>query len=109
MLANLARSKKEALQTTHFLRDIVKELADVRAVALSTSRTAQRELIESLALPIARLDIWAVAKLIRAIETGEADEYATNPNEAYLIPVQQGSEWKIPGPARPTGRTCSRP
>ena len=39
-----------------------------------------------------------MAKLIRATETGEADEYATNPNDAYLLPVQQGSEWKIPIP-----------
>ena len=99
LLANLARSKKEALQTTHFLRDIVEELAAVRTVALNTSRTAQRELIEMLALPIARLDTWAVAKLIRAIETGTTDEYATNPNEAYLIPVQQGSAWEIPVPS----------
>ena len=99
LLANLARSKKEALQTTHFLRDIVEELAAVRTVALNTSRTAQRELIETLALPIARLDTWAVAKLIRAIETGMADEYATHPNDAYLIPVQQGSGWNIPVPS----------
>ena len=99
LLANLARSKKEALQTTHFLRDIVKELAAVRAVALNTSRTAQRELIETLALPIARLDTWAVAKLIRAIETGVTDEYATHPNDAYLMPVQQSSGWKIPFPS----------
>ncbi len=99
LLANLARSKKEALQTTHFLRDIVAELSAVRTVALNTSRTAQRELIETLALPIARLDTWAVAKLIRAIATGAADEYATNPNDAYLIPAQQGSAWKIPVPS----------
>lgn len=99
LLANLARSKKESLQTTHFLRDIVGELAAVRTVALNTSRTAQRELIETLALPTARLDTWAVAKLIRAIETGTADEYATHPNDAYLIPVQQDSGWKIPVPS----------
>lgn len=98
LLANLARSEKESLQTTHFLRDIVKELATVRTVALKTSRTAQHELIETLALPIARLDTWAVAKLIRAVETGATDEYATNPNDAYLIPIEQGSGWKIPVP-----------
>ena len=98
LLANLARSKKEALQTTHFLRDIVGRLAGVRAVALDTSRSAQRELIEELGLPIARLDTWAVKKLIHAIETGSADEYNTHPNEAYLIPVEQGSDWQIPIP-----------
>ncbi|MXV81972.1 M28 family peptidase, partial [Candidatus Poribacteria bacterium] len=98
LLANLARSKKEALQTTHFLRDIVGRLAAVRGVALNTSRSAQRELIESLGLPIARLDIWAVEKLIHAIETGSTDEYSTHPNNAYLIPVQQGSDWQVPIP-----------
>ena len=98
LLTNLARSKKEALQTTHFLRDIVKRLAVVRTVALKTSRTAQSELLETLAMPIARLDTWAVAKLAHAIETGAVDEYATHPNDAYLLPVQQGSDWKIPVP-----------
>ena len=98
LLANLSRSKKEALQTTHFLRDIVKELTDVRTVALNTSRTAQSELIMKIGLPIARLDTWAIGKLIQAIETGAIDEYATNPNDAYLIPVQQSSGWKIPVP-----------
>ena len=98
LLANLARSKKEALQTTHFLRDIVKQMANVRSVALNTSRIAQRELIETLALPVARLDTWAVEKLIQAIETGATDEYATHPNNAYLIPTEQASGWKIPVP-----------
>ena len=98
LLANLARSKKEALQTTHFLRDVVGRLAEVRTVALNTSRTAQVELIETLALPTARLDVWAVNKLIRSIETGEVDEYAKHPNDAYLLPEQQGSDWYVPVP-----------
>ena len=98
LLANLSRAKKEALQTTHFLRDIVKELTDVRTVALNTSRTAQSELIMAIGLPIARLDTWAIEKLVQAIETGAIDEYATNPKDAYLIPVQQSSGWKIPVP-----------
>ncbi len=98
LLANLARSKKEALQTTHFLRDVVGRLAEVRTVALNTSRTAQTELIETIALPTARLDVWAVNKIIRAVEAGEVDEYAKHPNDAYLLPEQQGSDWYIPVP-----------
>ena len=98
LLANLARSKKEALQTTHFLRDVVGRLAEVRTVALNTSRTAQTELIETVALPTARLDVWAVDKLMRAIEAGEIDEYAKHPNDAYLLPEQRGAEWYIPVP-----------
>ena len=98
LLANLARSKKEALQTTHFLRDIVGRLAEVRTVALNTSRTAQTELIETIALPTARLDVWAVDKIIRAVEAGEVDEYAKHPKDAFLIPEQRGSTWYIPVP-----------
>ncbi len=98
LLANLARSKKEALQTTHFLRDIVSRLAEVRTVALNTSRTAQTELIETIALPTARLDVWAVNKIIRAVEAGEVNEYAKHPNDAYLVPEQRESTWYIPVP-----------
>ena len=103
LLANLARSKKESLQTTHFLRDIVQRLAAVRAVALDTSRTAQRELIEQHALPIARLDTWAVDKLVRTLAPDapkgeEIGQYGTHPSTAYLIPVKRGLNWEIPIP-----------
>ena len=32
------------------------------------------------------------------METGAVDEYAKHPNDAYLLPVQQGSDWYIPVP-----------
>ena len=99
LLANLARSKKEALQTTHFLRDIVQRLAEVRTVALDTSRAAQRELIETLALPIARLDTWAIDKLISSVETATQSRYSAHPNDAYLLPEQRGDGWYVPVPA----------
>ncbi len=99
LLASLARAKKEALQTTHFLRDIVQKLADARTVALQTSRQAQRELIDTLALPIARLDTWAVEKLIRDIAREDNPAtYKTHPNTAYLIPERRGSDWYIQTP-----------
>ncbi len=98
LLANLARSKKEALQTTHFLRDIVQRLAEVRTVALDTSRAAQRELIETLALPIARLDTWAIDKLISSVETATQSRYSAHPNDAYLLPEQRGDGWYVPVP-----------
>lgn len=99
LLANLARSKKEALQTTHFLRDIVQRLAQVRTVALDTSRVAQRELVEMLALPIARLDTWAVDKLISSVENVTQSRYSAHPNDAYLLPEQREDGWYIPVPA----------
>ncbi len=98
LLANLARSKKEALQTTHFLRDIVQRLAEVRTVALDTSREAQRELIETLALPIARLDTWAIDKLISSVETATQSRYSAHPNDAYLLPEQREDGWYVPVP-----------
>ena len=97
--ANLVRFEKEALQTTHFLRDIVNRLGQIRTLALDTSRDAQQELIESIALPIARLDIWAIDKLIRELEADEiGGAYGTHPNTSYLLPLKSGSDYNIPTP-----------
>lgn len=97
--ANLVRFEKEALQTTHFLRQIVKRLAQIRTSALDTSRIAQQELIDTIALPIARLDIWAVDKLMREVEAGEIDDhYGTHPNSSYLLPEKNGSDYEVPTP-----------
>ncbi|MCG9129153.1 LysM peptidoglycan-binding domain-containing protein [Candidatus Poribacteria bacterium] len=97
--ANLVRFEKEALQTTHFLRDIVNRLGQIRKDALNTSRDAQRELIDSIALPTARLDIWAIDKLIKELESDKiGDSYGTHPNTSYLLPVKSGSDYSIPTP-----------
>ena len=97
--ANLVRFEKEALQTTHFLRQIVNKLGQIRASALVTSKKAQQELIEDIALPIARLDTWAVDRLIRELDTNEiGDKYGTHPNYSYLLPVKSGSDYQVPTP-----------
>ncbi len=97
--ANLIRFEKEALQTTHFLRHIVQRLAQVRTSALDSSRTAQRELIETIALPIARLDTWAVDKLERELQAGKlSDGYGTHPRTSYLLPVKRNDGYEIPTP-----------
>ena len=97
--ANLIRFEKEALQTTHFLRHIVQQLAQVRTSALESSRSAQRELIETIALPIARLDTWAVDKLMRELETDKlSDGYGTHPKTSYLLPTKRNDGYEIPTP-----------
>ena len=97
--ANLVRFEKEALQTTHFLRQIVNRLGQIRTSALVTSKKAQQELIEDIALPIARLDTWAVDRLIRELETKEiSDKYGTHPNFSYLLPVKNGTDYQVPTP-----------
>ncbi len=97
--ANLVRFEKEALQTTHFLRQIVNKLGQIRSSALVTSKKAQQELIEDIALPIARLDTWAVDRLIRELDTKEiSDKYGTHPNYSYLMPVKNGSDYQVPTP-----------
>ena len=68
---NLAKYKKDALQTTQFLRSVVRRVDNLRSQALKESRKAQRDLIENIALPMARLDEWAITKL-------EADLAAKN-------------------------------
>ena len=97
--ANLVRFEKEALQTTHFLRQIVNRLGQIRTSALVTSKKAQQELIEDIALPIARLDTWAVDRLIRELDTKEiSDKYGTHPNYSYLLPIKNGSDYQVPTP-----------
>lgn len=97
--ANLVRFEKEALQTTHFLRQIVERLGQIRTSALDTSREAQRELIDTIALPFARLDTWAVNRLIRQINTGEIDDhYGTHPNSSYLLPTKIEGDYNVPTP-----------
>ncbi|MCY4400942.1 MAG: M28 family peptidase [Candidatus Poribacteria bacterium] len=97
--ANLVRFEKEALQTTHFLRQIVMRLAQIRTSALETSRIAQQELIDTIALPTARLDTWAVDKLIREVEAGEiGSHYGTHPNSSYLLPEKNGTDYEVPTP-----------
>ncbi len=97
--ANLVRFEKEALQTTHFLRQIVERLAQIQKSALKTSKDSQQELIETIALPIARLDTWAVDRLMRDLDSGEiADQYGTHPNASYLFPVKNGSDYEVPTP-----------
>lgn len=97
--ANLVRFEKEALQTTHFLRQIVNRLGQIRSSALVTSKKAQQELIEHIALPIARLDTWAVDRLIRELDSGEiSDKYGTHPNLSFLLPVKNGSDYQVPTP-----------
>ena len=97
--ANLVRFEKEALQTTHFLRQIVSKLGQIRSSALVTSKKAQQELIQDIALPIARLDTWAVDRLIRELDTKEiSDKYGTHPNYSYLLPVKNGSDYQVPTP-----------
>ena len=97
--ANLVRFEKEALQTTHFLRQIVHRLAQIQESALKTSKEAQKELIQTIALPIARLDTWAIDRITRELTTGDIDDqFGTHPNSSYLLPLKNASEYSVPTP-----------
>ena len=97
--ANLVRFEKEALQTTHFLRQIVKRLGQIRTSALETSREAQIDLINNIALPIARLDTWAVDRLMRELAADEiGDKFGTQPHSSYLLPRKNGANYFVPTP-----------
>ncbi|MCZ6678170.1 MAG: LysM peptidoglycan-binding domain-containing protein [Candidatus Poribacteria bacterium] len=87
---NLAKFKKDALQTTQFLQSMVYRLAKLRSQALNESRKAQRELIEQIALPMARLDLWAIEKLeadLKAKRIGGS--YNRTPDSSYLTPKKR--------------------
>ena len=98
---NLAKFKKDALQTTQFLRAVVNRIGGLQSMALTTSRTAQRELIESIALPMASLDVWALERLEDDLKTGRiGDSYDRTPVSSYLKP-QKGADGRYFIPLSP--------
>ena len=83
--ANLAQFKKNALQTTQFLRSLVNRMDGLQSQALTECRRAQRELIENVALPMARLDVWAINKLESDLNEGRIGRnYDRNPDNSYV-------------------------
>ncbi len=94
---NLASFKKNSLQTTHFLRDLVSRVDQLRSQALRESRKAQRELLENVALPMAHLDIWALGQIQRDLEEKRvADRFSREPSESYVLPRRVGDGYELP-------------
>ena len=80
--ANLSKIKKDSQQTTQFLRDIVQRIDRLRERALTESRAAQRELLESIALPIARIDVWAINELEPDLNSENPEKFCQVPGDA---------------------------
>ena len=94
---NLTSFKKDSLQTTHFLRDLVLRVDRLRSQALKESRKAQRELLVNIALPMAHLDIWALQQLRKDLEDKRiADSFSRDPSESYVLPRKVGDKYEIP-------------
>ena len=98
---NLAKFKKDALQTTQFLRSMLNRTLKLRAQALEECRTTQRELIEQIALPMARLDVWAIDKLIVDLQAKRiGGKYVQTPDSSYLVPKEREDEsYYLPAPS----------
>jgi len=94
--ASLAKFKKDAFQTTHFLAEIVDKMAVLQSEASQKCREGERELIEDIALPIAQLDVWAVGQLYQQVR-GEkfGGSYAREPESSPFQPGIVGKDWRI--------------
>ena len=87
---NLAKFKKDALQTTQFLRSMLNRTLKLRTQALAECRDTQRELIEQIALPMARLDVWAIDKLEADLKAKRIEgKYVQTPDSSYLTPQER--------------------
>ena len=87
LATNLTRFKKDALQTTQFLRVVVDRMHALQRMALTACREAQLELIDNVALPMARLDAWVLEQLEADLNAGHVGgSYGRQPNDSYLIP-----------------------
>ena len=94
---NLALFKKDSLQTTHFLRDLVFRVDRLRSQALNESRKAQRELLENVALPMAHLDAWALRQLRNDLEKKRiTDSFSREPSQSYVLPRKISGGYEIP-------------
>ena len=98
---NLAKFKKDALQTTQFLQSMVHRMARLRAQALTECRSAERALVEQIALPMAHLDLWAIEKLEADLQTKRIeDSYDRTAASSYLKP-ERGADgnYYLPAPS----------
>ena len=94
--ASLAKFKKDAFQTTHFLDEIIDKMAVLQAKALQKCREGERELIEDIALPMAQLDIWAIEQLYQQVKNGKVDGgYDREPESSPFQSGAVGKEWRI--------------
>ena len=102
---NLVRFKKDALQTTQFLRVVVNRMAALQSMALTACREAQLELIDNVALPMARMDAWVLDQLEADLNAGRVDaSYGRQPGDSYLIPEKgQDGDYYLPVPSNLVG------
>ena len=106
---NLAKFKKDALQTTQFLRMVVDRMHDLQIMALTACREAQLELIENVALPMARLDAWVLEQLEADLNAGRVGgNYGRQPGDSYLIPEKgEDDAYHLPIPSNLIGTSVA--
>ena len=104
---NLTRFKNDALQTTQFMRSVVSDMDDLQSQALTACQEAQRELIENVALPMARLDVWALEQLEKDLNNGRiGGSYDRSPNSSPLKPQKDATgDYFLPAPPELEGRS----
>ncbi|MDA1190907.1 MAG: ABC transporter permease [Candidatus Poribacteria bacterium] len=82
---NIAQATTVGLQSAQFLKDIVTRIDVVRDIALTEARKTEAELIETIAMPISKLDVWAMQELALRLERGEfGREYSRLPEDTLL-------------------------
>lgn len=81
----LARAKAMGLQTTEFLKDIVAAVIQLKEETLKEARAAEDDLLSKIGIPIAKLDVWAVARLREAVEKGSfGDDFPRDEGSSLL-------------------------
>ena len=106
---NLVKFKKDALQTTQFLRVVVDRMHELQRMALTACREAQLELIENVALPMARLDAWVLEQLEADLNAGRVGgSYGRQPGDSYLIPEKgEDDAYHLPIPSNLIGTSVA--
>lgn len=105
---NLSKIKKDSQQTTQFLRDIVQRIDRLRERALTESRAAQRELLESIALPMARIDVWAIKELEADLKSENPEKFSQVPGDAYIDLQEEDGDYSLKIPPELRGQPLEK-
>ena len=82
---------------------------DLQIMALTACREAQLELIENVALPMARLDAWVLEQLEADLNAGRVGgSYGRQPGDSYLIPEKgEDDAYHLPIPSNLIGTSVA--
>ncbi len=98
----LARAEFLGIQTAQFLKSIAARVGELKAAALQQARETERRQIIEIALPLAKVDVWAMDAIAESLAKGEyGGEYPRGETDS-LLPLYLRAELLSSAPQMPS-------